>query len=66
VNIAEPGAAIGFSGPRVIHQATFADLPDGFQSAAFQQEHGHIDLILPRAEIRQRLAQLLAFYSGPG
>jgi acetyl-CoA carboxylase carboxyl transferase subunit beta len=66
VNIAEPGAAIGFSGPRVIHQATFAELPDGFQSAAFQQEHGHIDFILPRAEIRQRLAQLLAFYSGPG
>jgi acetyl-CoA carboxylase carboxyl transferase beta subunit len=63
VNIAEPGAAIGFSGPRIVRRATFATLPDDFQSAAFQQDHGHIDLIVPRHELRQRLAQLLAMYS---
>ena len=63
VNIAEPGAAIGFSGPRVIHQATYATLEEGFQSAAFQFEHGHVDLVVPRSELRERLAALLALYA---
>ncbi len=63
VNIAEPGAAIGFSGPRVIRQATYAALPDGFQSADFQRDHGQVDLIVPRSELRGRLAQLLALYT---
>jgi acetyl-CoA carboxylase carboxyl transferase beta subunit len=63
VNIAEPGAAIGFSGPRVIRQATFADLPSDFQSAEFQRDHGQIDLIVPRWELRQRLVQLLTLYT---
>ena len=62
INIAEPGAAIGFTGPRVIKQATYADLPAGFQSAEFQLEHGQVDLVQPRTELRPLLAQLLAMY----
>jgi len=63
VNIAEPGAGIGFSGPRVIRQATYATLPDDFQSADFQRYHGQVDMIVPRWQLRQRLACLLALYS---
>lgn len=62
INIAEPGAAIGFTGPRVIKQATYADLPEGFQSAEFQLEHGQVDLVLPRTELRPLLAHLLEMY----
>jgi acetyl-CoA carboxylase carboxyl transferase subunit beta len=63
VNIAEPGAAIGFTGPRVIKQATYADLPAGFQSAEFQLRQGQVDMVVPRTEIRGRLAQLLELFS---
>jgi len=62
VNIAEPGAAIGFSGARVIRQATFADLPPGFQSSDFQLEHGQVDMVVPRPELRALLARLLDLY----
>jgi acetyl-CoA carboxylase carboxyl transferase subunit beta len=62
VNIAEPGAAIGFTGPRVIKQATFAELPPGFQSADFQLRQGQVDMVVPRPEIRRRLARLLELY----
>lgn len=62
INIAEPAAAIGFTGPRVIKQATYAELPAGFQSAEFQLAHGQIDVVLPRNEIRPLLAQLLEMY----
>jgi acetyl-CoA carboxylase carboxyl transferase subunit beta len=62
VNIAEPGAAIGFTGPRVIKQATYADLPAGFQSAEFQLSHGQVDMVVPRTELRGRLARLLELY----
>ena len=62
INIAEPAAAIGFTGPRVIKQATYADLPEGFQSAEFQLEHGQVDLVLPRTELRPLLAHLLGMY----
>jgi acetyl-CoA carboxylase carboxyl transferase subunit beta len=62
VNIAEPGAAIGFTGPRVIKQATYADLPAGFQSADFQLSHGQVDMVVPRTELRGRLARLLELY----
>ena len=51
INIAEPGAAIGFTGPRVIKQATYADLPPGFQSAEFQLAHGQVDMVVPRTEL---------------
>lgn len=63
VNIAEPGAAIGFTGPRVIKQATYADLPPGFQSAEFQLAHGQVDLVTPRTEVRQVLAHLLEMHA---
>ncbi len=63
INIAEPGAAIGFTGPRVIKQATYADLPPGFQSAEFQLAHGQIDVVVPRTEIRPLLAHLLEMHA---
>ena len=63
INIAEPGAAIGFTGPRVIKQATYADLPPGFQSAEFQLAHGQVDLVRPRTGLRPLLAHLLEMYS---
>jgi acetyl-CoA carboxylase carboxyl transferase subunit beta len=62
VNIAEPNAAIGFTGPRVIKQATYENLPPGFQSAEFQLAHGQVDLVLPRTELRRLLAHLLEMY----
>jgi acetyl-CoA carboxylase carboxyl transferase subunit beta len=62
VNIAEPGAAIGFTGPRIIKQATYADLPPGFQSAEFQLRCGQVDLVVARTELRAQLAHLLALY----
>ena len=63
INIAEPGAAIGFTGPRVIKQATYADLPAGFQSAEFQLSHGQVDMVLSRTELRPVLAHLLDLHS---
>lgn len=58
--IAEPGALIGFAGPRVIEQTVRETLPDGFQRSEFLLEHGAIDLIVDRREMRDRLAALLA------
>jgi acetyl-CoA carboxylase carboxyl transferase beta subunit len=62
VNLAEPQASIGFTGPRVIKQATYADLPPGFQSAEFQLAHGQVDMVLPRTELRRRLSHLVELY----
>ncbi len=62
VNLAEPGASIGFTGARVIKQATYADLPPGFQSADFQLRSGQVDMVVPRTELRQRLSHLLELY----
>ncbi|MGB0289782.1 MAG: acetyl-CoA carboxylase carboxyltransferase subunit beta, partial [Opitutales bacterium] len=59
VIIAEPEALIGFAGPRVIKETTQQDLPDGFQTSEFLLEHGLIDMITPRAEMRDRLIHLL-------
>ena len=60
VNIAEPGASIGFTGARVIKQATYEDLPPGFQSADFQLRCGQVDMVVPRTDLRERLAHLLS------
>ena len=57
--LAEPKALIGFAGPRVIEQALRQKLPEGFQRSEFLLQHGMIDLIVPRKEMRDRLAQLL-------
>lgn len=60
VNIAEPRALIGFAGPRVIQQTVRETLPPGFQRAEFLLEHGAIDMIVDRREMRERIASLLA------
>ena len=57
--VAEPGALIGFAGPRVIEQTVREKLPEGFQRAEFLLEKGAIDLIVDRREMRQELARLL-------
>lgn len=58
--IAEPNALIGFAGPRVIEQTVRETLPEGFQRAEFLVEHGAVDLIIDRREMRQRLASMLS------
>lgn len=57
--LAEPKCMIGFAGPRVIRETTHQDLPPGFQTAEFLQEHGLIDLIIHRRDLRQTLARIL-------
>lgn len=59
--IAEPGAMIGFAGPRVIKDTTQAELPPGFQTAEFLLDHGLIDAIVPRKELKTQLAYFLEF-----
>jgi acetyl-CoA carboxylase carboxyl transferase subunit beta len=61
--LAEPGALIGFAGPRVIEQITRQKLPEGFQTAEFLLEHGMIDAIVPRADLPEMLATLLRHYT---
>src|SRR4029450_398239 len=63
LNIAEPGALIGFAGPRVIKETIKKDLPPGFQRSEFILEHGFLDFIIHRRELRQRLAALLLLFS---
>lgn len=63
VILAEPGALVGFTGPRVIEQTIRQKLPAGFQRAEFLQQHGMIDQIIPRPQLRTRLALLLALHS---
>ena len=60
VNIAEPKALIGFAGPRVIEQTVGTTLPEGFQRSEFLLEHGDIDIIIDRRELRDRIASLLS------
>jgi acetyl-CoA carboxylase carboxyl transferase subunit beta len=64
VIIAEPHALIGFAGPRVIEQTVRETLPEGFQRSEFLLEHGAVDLILDRREMRRRVAGLLAMLTG--
>jgi len=60
INIAEPKALIGFAGPRVIEQTVRETLPEGFQRSEFILEHGAVDLIVDRREMRERIASMLA------
>ena len=60
VIIAEPNALIGFAGPRVIEQTVRQTLPEGFQRSEFLLEHGHIDMIVERKDLRQNVAELVA------
>jgi acetyl-CoA carboxylase carboxyl transferase subunit beta len=64
LNIAEPKALIGFAGPRVIEQTVRETLPEGFQRSEFLLEHGAIDLIVDRRDLRDRIAVLLALLLG--
>ncbi len=64
VNIAEPGALIGFAGPRVIQQTIKSDLPKGFQRSEFLLDHGMVDRVVPRNEIRGELITLLDLLHG--
>jgi len=59
-NISEPGALIGFAGPRVIRETIGKDLPKGFQSAEFVLEHGFLDFIVDRKDLKDKLSSLLA------
>jgi acetyl-CoA carboxylase carboxyl transferase subunit beta len=62
LNIAEPGALIGFAGPRVIEQTIRQKLPEGFQRSEFLLEHGFLDAIVPRAELKQAISNALHFF----
>jgi len=62
--LAEPGAVIGFAGPRVIKQTIGQDLPEGFQTSEFLLEHGMVDAVVPRKELKPTVGQLLRHMSG--
>ncbi len=64
VIVAEPGALIGFAGPRVIEQTIKQSLPAGFQTSEFLLEHGFVDIVRPRSELRETLHQLLTHLHG--
>lgn len=63
VNLAEPGALIGFAGPRVIRETIKRDLPEGFQTAEFLLEHGFVDLVVNRKDLRNTLKDLLDLFA---
>ena len=60
INIGEPNALIGFAGPRVIQQTVRETLPEGFQRSEFLLDHGALDMIVDRRQMRDEIAQLLA------
>lgn len=62
INIAEPGALIGFAGPRVIEQTIRKKLPEGFQRSEFLVEKGFVDFIVPRSELRNKLIQVMNWF----
>jgi acetyl-CoA carboxylase carboxyl transferase subunit beta len=64
VILAEPGAVVGFAGPRVIKQTIGQDLPEGFQTSEFLLEHGMVDAVVPRPELRDTVARLLRHMAG--
>lgn len=64
LNIAEPGALIGFAGPRVIKQTIGQDLPEGFQRSEFLKDTGFLDKVVPRLELKLRIAEFLSWMTG--
>jgi acetyl-CoA carboxylase carboxyl transferase subunit beta len=62
LNISEPGALIGFAGPRVVKETIGKDLPKGFQTAEFVLDHGFLDKIIPRTELKSKLSALLQMF----
>ena len=65
LNIGEPGAQIGFAGPRVIEQTIRQKLPEGFQRAEFLLKNGMLDAVVKRTELKQFIATSLNFFAGP-
>ena len=65
IHIAEPGAQVGFAGRRVIQETIRASLPEGFQTAEYLREHGMVDLVIPRAELRDKITLLLQLLTQP-
>jgi len=65
LNLAEPGALIGFAGPRVIEQTIRQKLPEGFQRSEFLLKHGMLDAVVPRAQLKAYIAKALTFFCGP-
>ena len=66
IMLAEPGALIGFAGPRVIEQTIGQELPEGFQSAEYLLEHGFLDAVVPRSQMRETLIRLLKLHGKAG
>jgi acetyl-CoA carboxylase carboxyl transferase subunit beta len=64
INIAEPKALIGFAGPRVIKETIKKDLPEGFQRSEFLMEHGFLDFIVHRKDLKHRLAEVSHWFTG--
>ncbi|RAJ06832.1 acetyl-CoA carboxylase carboxyl transferase subunit beta [Chitinophaga skermanii] len=62
LNVAEPGALIGFAGPRIIKETIKKDLPPGFQSAEFLLEHGFLDFIIDRKQLKEKLAETISLF----
>lgn len=65
IHIAEPGAMIGFAGPRVIKETVREDLPEGFQTAEYLLEHGMVDVVVPRTEQKETLGRILSLLMSP-
>ena len=65
IHIAEPGAIIGFAGKRVIEETVREQLPDGFQSAEYLEEHGMVDMVIPRGEQRDKIGSILSLLMKP-
>jgi acetyl-CoA carboxylase carboxyl transferase subunit beta len=65
ITLAEPGAVVGFAGARVIEETIHEKLPDGFQRAEYLLEHGMIDQVVPRAELRATLGRILGLLRDP-
>ena len=63
LNIGEPNALIGFAGPRVVKETIGKDLPEGFQTAEFVKEHGFLDMIVERKNMKKKLSQLIRMYA---
>lgn len=63
INIAEPGALIGFAGPRVVKETIGKDLPEGFQTSEFVLEHGFLDFIVHRHNLKEKLSECFDFFA---
>lgn len=64
ISLSEPKALIGFAGPRVIKQTIGQELPEGFQRAEFQEDHGFLDLVVQRKELKNKLSKILSLHWG--